>query len=181
MHHARRLRRRGSVTTMWVAALPVFMIFFMFLGSLVIAWIEHGVAQKAADAGGLAATKKLDEVTGQQLQAQISQLTGATFNPVEAIIGTPELKQLFIKGVISSHEEAIKKEVRKYVEKNGAKPSKIIFFENGRVVVEAKIKYQPMVFQDQFKEVYVRGEGFGPVRDYGKWWQQEKNPYVIEF
>lgn len=170
-------RRRGNVTTMWLAGLPVFMIFFLFLGSMVVAWIQHEVAQKAADAGVLAATKKLDELTGHQLREKLSELTGGMSHP----LATPELKQLFIKGVIRSHEESIKKEVKKYVEDNGAEPSKILFFEDGRIVVEAKVKYQPMIFQDQFKDVYVKGQGYGPERDYGTWWNKDEDPYMIEF
>jgi hypothetical protein len=168
----RRLnRKRGNVTMMWVAGLPIFMIFFMFLASLVIAWMDHATAQKAADAGSLAATQKMDEYVNKEVQERMQAVigTGVILDPYEAVLGTPGKRYGVIKSVRKKYENEIKKSVSKYIKQNGAEPSKIIFFVDGRVRVEAKVKFHSLIFAEQFRDVYVKGVGFGPKRDYAGW------------
>jgi len=53
--------RRGNATVLWVLSLPLFTILFLFVGSLIVVELTSSVSQTAADAGSLAATKKMDE------------------------------------------------------------------------------------------------------------------------
>ncbi|MFD1424527.1 TadE/TadG family type IV pilus assembly protein [Laceyella tengchongensis] len=179
-------RKRGNVTLMWVVALPVFMIIFMFLGSLVIAWMNHAVAEKAADAGSLAATKKMDEYVSAELQIIMNKILennaeNQTFiDPYQYVMSHNGIKRGIIKNAVFNNEEELKKEVRKYVKQNGAQPSKIRFFADGRVQVEAKVKFTPLIWADEFTNKYVKGNGFGPTRDYGTWWSN-RNPLTVTF
>jgi hypothetical protein len=164
-------RKRGSVTVMWVVALPVYILIFMLLASLVIVWVDHSVAQKAADAGSLAATKKMDEYVNKEVQERMQAVvgTGVIIDPYEAVLGTPSKRYGVIKSVRNKYENEIKQSVSKYIKQNGAEPSKVIFFVDGRVRVEAKVKFHSLIFSEQFRDVYVKGVGFGPKRDYAGW------------
>ncbi|MFC7443318.1 TadE/TadG family type IV pilus assembly protein [Laceyella putida] len=179
-------RKRGNVTLMWVVALPVFMIIFMFLGSLVVVWMEHAIAEKAADAGSLAATKKMDGYVSAELQTIMSRILqenadNQTFiDPYQYVLGNSGLKRGIIKNAVFNNKEELIKEVRKYVEQNGAEPSRIYFFADGRIQVEAKVKFTPLIWAEEFANKYVKGTGFGPTRDYGSWWPNRK-PLEVSF
>jgi hypothetical protein len=167
----RMRRRKGNVTTMWIAGLPVFMIVFMFLASLVIAWMDVGISQKAADAGSLAVTKKMDELVNQEIDARlVAAVERKSPNPYDEVLGTPGQKNGLVEYVISSKEKELIEAAQRYLRKNGAAPHGVItFFVDGRIQVEAKIPFKPMIFEDEFKGTYVKGRGTGPVREYGKW------------
>lgn len=179
-------RKRGNVTLMWVVSLPVFMIIFMFLGSLVTVWIDHAVAQKAADAGSLAATKKMDQYVSNELQIVINRIlqentdNQTMIDPYQYVLENGSVKKDIIKKSVLNNRDELKQEVRKYVEQNGAKPSNIYFFEDGRIQVEAKVKFDPLIWAEEFKNQYVKGKGFGPTRDYGSWWPN-RQPLKVSF
>jgi len=155
--YRRRLDRRGNVTMFWVVGLAAFFVVFSMVGTLVVAWMQHAYAQAVADAGSLAATKKLDQLVQEELNRAMQE-------------GTEEKRHAFMKRVIERRQNELREEVRKYVTKNGGhKHGKIRLPVNGRIEVEARVKYEPPVFQDWFKDAFVKGSGTGPKRHYLKW------------
>ena len=155
--YRRRLDRRGNVTMFWVVGLAAFFVVFSMVGTLVVAWMQHAYAQAVADAGSLAATKKLDQLVQEELNRAMQE-------------GTEEKRHAFMKRVIERRQNELREEVRKYVTKNGGhKNAKIRLPVNGRIEIEAQMKFEPPVFQDWFKDAFVKGSGTGPKRDYLKW------------
>lgn len=171
--------KRGNVTSMWMAGLPIFMIFFLLVGTLGQVWISHANSQKAADAASLAATKKMDQFVNREFYRQMAAI-GTSYmdsngevvyiNPYEVIMNSPRLKRKIIQNAVNRHQGEIKQTVKEYLEKNDAElKGKVIFFTDGRVEVVAESKLKPLILEEQFKDVTVKGTGRGPSRDYMKW------------
>lgn len=169
--------RRGNVTSMWIAGLPVFMFMFLCLGSMVTAWVGHSQAQVAADGASLAVTKKLDALVDAEIKRRIAIVearnaaTGTYVDPWFEVLGTPEKRDALVRYVINTNRGVLKSTARDYLKRNHAstKGRLKIFNNNHRIEVEAQVKYHPLVLQDQFKNVYVKGVGTGPTRKYMKW------------
>lgn len=194
-------KRRGSVTTAWVGSIPVFVLFALFVGAIAIAWASHSSAQVAADAGALAATKKMDEWIGLALEDEIRNLLGNDFSeeaieeafpedsklkeallegkplddlPIDEVLqdlfdGNEQLIREFLKTVFNEKRQELAVTVRDYVKQNGGDDQgKIIIPVHDRVKVEARTRYQPVIFQEYFSDTYVEGDGYGPKRLYLK-------------
>jgi hypothetical protein len=173
LHRYRRwLDRRGNVTMFWVVGLAAFFVVFSMVGTLVVAWMQHAYAQAVADAGSLAATKKLDQLVQEELNRALQEAMNVypDRDPYPIVMGTEEKRDAFMRRVIERRQNELREEVRKYVTKNGGhKHGKIRLPVNGRIEVEARVKYEPPVFQDWFKDAFVKGSGTGPKRHYLKW------------
>ncbi|MBD1372423.1 hypothetical protein IC620_08635 [Hazenella sp. IB182357] len=186
----RKRWRKGNVTTLWAFGLPIFMFIFMFLSTIMLVWLHHAKAMVAADAASLAATKKLDGLVNQEIDNRMTTIIANNSrlpenqrisDPYYAVIGTKHKKKNLVKYVINYNQDAIKKEVRKYATANGTEDSgKIIFFQDGRIRVEAKVKFNPPIFKDSLKGKYIKGTGDGPTRDYMKWLTRP-NQKVLEY
>lgn len=192
-----RWSRKGGITTAWVGSIPVFMLFFFFLGAFGLAWMTHSNSQVAADAGGIAATKKLEELISLDLDSQLEdRLKEGSFEenlprdsalrealeeevPLEEIPVEDKLNGLFegdpykithyLEPFFEHHREEIADTVRYYVEKNGGDDEGVIIFPvNGRVEVQARTPFHPPIFDEYIDEEYVDGKGYGPERIYLK-------------
>jgi len=173
LHGYRRwLDRRGNVTMFWVVGLAAFFVVFSLVGTLVVAWMQHAYVQAVADAGSLAATKKLDQLVQEELNQALQKVMNVypDSDPYSIVMGTEEKRHSFMRSVIDRRQNELQEEVRKYVTKNGGyKSGKIRLPVNGRVEVEAQMKFEPPVFQDLFKNTFVKGSGTGPKRHYLEW------------
>ena len=170
--YRRCLDRRGNVTMFWVVGLAAFFVVFSMVGTLVVAWMQHAYTQAVADAGSLAATKKLDQLVQEELNRAMQEAMNVypDRDPYPIVMGTEEKRDAFMRRVIERRQNELREEVRKYVTKNGGhKNGKIRLPVNGRVEVEAQMKFEPPVFQDWFKDAFVKGSGTGPKRNYLKW------------
>lgn len=79
-------------------------------------------------------------------------------------------REKFVQWVVSKHEEELTETVRDYVVRNGGNEHGVIVFPvNGRVMVQARTDFRPMMFQEEFKTTYIKGSGTGPTRYYLKW------------
>lgn len=172
--------KKGNVTTLWVASLPVFAILFCIIASLASAWMTHSNSQVAADAASIAATKKLEGWVHQDTDAWISiferQMAGLEpgdpgyTDPYTLAFGSKTQQNRFMNWVISSHEAELKKEVKKYVTKHGGHTEgEIRIGKNGRVEVKAQTQFRSLIFEDVFEDYYISGTGTGPTRYYLKW------------
>ncbi|TCS94255.1 Tad domain-containing protein [Hazenella coriacea] len=168
--------RRGNVTSMWIAGLPIFMFMFLCIGSMVTAWVGHSQAQVAADGASLAVTKKLDALVEAEIQRQIqiAEARNAACNcyvdPWYQVLGTPQQRQALVAQVITTNQGTLISTAKDYLARNHASTKgKLTIVKDHRVQVEAQVKYHPLIFQDRFKDVYVKGKGSGPVRRYLKW------------
>ena len=141
LHRYRRwLDRRGNVTMFWVVGLAAFFVVFSMVGTLVVAWMQHAYAQAVADAGSLAATKKLDQLVQEELNRAMQEAMNVypDKDPYSIVMGTEEKRHAFMKRVIERRQNELREEVRKYVTKNGGhKNGKIRLPVNGRIEVEA--------------------------------------------
>jgi Putative Flp pilus-assembly TadE/G-like len=193
--------RKGGVTTAWVGSIPVFVLFALFIGAIAIAWGSHSAAQVAADAGALAATKKMDEWIGLAVEDEIRNLLGNDFSdeaieeafpedsklkeallegkpldelPIDEVLddlfdGNEQLIREFLDKVFYEHNQELAATVRDYVKQNGGDDEgKIIIPVHDRVKVEARTRYQPVIFKEYFSNTYVEGDGYGPKRMYLK-------------
>lgn len=161
---------------MWIAGLPIYMFLFLCLGSMVTAWVGHSQAQVAADGASLAVTKKLDALVDAEIQLQYQLAVArnaATGNPVDPwfeVLGTPQLRQALVTKVINTHRAELVATAKTYLERNNASTKgRLKILEDNRVQVEAQVEYHPLILQEQFKDVYVKGVGTGPTRRYMKW------------
>nr|WP_283770990.1 pilus assembly protein TadG-related protein [Polycladospora coralii] len=175
--------KKGNVTTLWLAGLPMFALLMLALISMLTAWLSHSSMQVAADAASLAATKKMDKLVQDEINDRIARVIESNqYRPVDEqiidpyyyVVGTKRKKERLIRYVINHHQSELIAEVKKYVKKNGASSEGVItFFVNGRIEVEARTPYSPALFEEelseQFKDAYVKGRGTGPTRDYMKW------------
>ncbi|MFD1395689.1 hypothetical protein ACFQ5F_12215 [Kroppenstedtia eburnea] len=172
--------KKGNVTTLWLGGLPIFILIFLFTGNLVMVWLSHSNSQMAGDSGSLAATKKLDQWVkseyNSRMQAIIRQNEGKLpgdpgyRDPYFTLFGTDEKKDAFIRGVIQKHKGDLASYTRKYVKKSGGDSKGVIIFSpDGRAQVRAQTKFVPLVFEEYFDVLYVKGGGVGPKRDYLTW------------
>src|SRR5690606_29478563 len=91
-------------------------------------------------------------------------------DPYLIVMGTEKKRHAFMRRVIVHRQNELREEVRKYVTKNGGhKHGEIRLPVNRRIEVEARMKFEPPVFQDWFKDAFVKGSGTGPKRHYLKW------------
>lgn len=175
-----RKRRKGNVTTLWLGGLPIFILIFLFTGNLVMIWLSHSNSQVAGDSGSLAATKKLDQWVKadyrEQMEGIIRQNEGKIpgdpgyRDPYYTLLGTDEKKDAFIRGVIQRHRGDLASYVRKYVKKSGGDAKgMIVFSPDGRAQVGSQTKMEPLVFKETFDDLYIKGAGAGPKRDYLTW------------
>jgi hypothetical protein len=68
---------------------------------------------------------------------------------------------------------------RRYLPKNGGGSRGVItFFEDGRIQVEARIPFKPLILEDRLQDLTVKGRGIGPAREYGGWLKEVRR---IEF
>lgn len=193
--------RKGGVTTAWVGSIPVFVLFALFIGAVAIAWASHSASQVAADAGALAATKKMDEWILLSVEDEIRKLLGNDFSdeaieqafpedsklkdallegkplddlPIDEVLeemfdGNKQLIREFLNTVFYEHRQELADTVRDYVKQNGGDDrGKIVIPVHDRVKVEARTRYQPVIFKNYFSNTYVEGEGYGPKRLYLK-------------
>lgn len=170
--YRRRLDRRGNVTMFWVVGLAAFFVVFSMVGTLVVAWMQHAYAQAVADAGSLAATKKLDQLVQEELNRAMQEAMNVypDRDPYSVVMDTEEKRHAFMRRVIDRRQNELREEVRKYVTKNGGhKNGTIRLPVNGRIEVEVQTKYEPPVFQEWFENTFVKGSGTGPKRNYLKW------------
>lgn len=174
--YSRWLNRRGNVTMFWIVGTAVFFFVFAIAGTLVIAWMQHSFAQTVADAGSLAATKKMDQWVQEDLNRELQQANDIypDEDPYQIVMGTKEKRHAFMTRVINRHRNELRSVVRKYVTKNGGHKKGVIRLPvNKRIEVEALTKFEPPIFQEQFKNTYIKGAGTGPKRDYLEWLQSE--------
>jgi len=172
----RLLDRRGNVTMFWIVGTAIFFIVFAIAGTLVIAWMQHSFAQAVADAGSLAATKKMDQWVREDLSRELQEAANIypDEDPYTIVMGTKQKRHAFMIRVINRHRNELRAVVRKYVTKNGGHKKGLIHLPvNKRIEVEARTKFDPPIFQEQFKNTYIKGAGTGPKRDYMKWLQSE--------
>ncbi|MFD1428292.1 TadE/TadG family type IV pilus assembly protein [Kroppenstedtia sanguinis] len=177
-------RKRGNVTMMWVTGLPAFMIMFMFLASLAAAWMTHSTSQVAADAGSLAVTKELDRIVEEEMQRKMNAIMEQNqgknpgdpgyVDPYYAVLGTKQKRQRFMESVVWGHKSELASAVGTYAKKNGGgKLSLIRMTVHGRIEVTIKTKFNSPIFKEDFKNIYVRGSGTGPKREYLSWVEDE--------
>jgi hypothetical protein len=169
------LNHEGNATIMWVAALPAFIVLLLVVGNLGAVWVAHSSAQLAADAGSIAATKKMDEWLAPQVDQELHGLPGKATNEIENMPiedkmkvlseKKPELFSRLVEEILRTREKEMADSVRYYVKKNGGyEHGKIIFPVNDRIQVEAKAKYKPLIWDEMFKGIYAKGTGAGPSR-----------------
>jgi len=176
--------QRGNVTVAWVAILPGFIILALFMGSVMLAWATHSSAQVAADAGSLAATKKLDELIMADffpflkneaipIPDELNDVESDLHNQekmeqvIDKLLSNPVIKERFVQFILDEHRDEIANTVRYYVVKNGGdSKGKIIFPVYGRIQVEARKKYEPLDWD--YVSGYIEGTGYGPSRLYLK-------------
>ncbi|WP_164491568.1 TadE/TadG family type IV pilus assembly protein [Staphylospora marina] len=162
--------RKGNVTMMWVAGLPIFMVLFLFMASLAVAWMQTGVAQKAADAASLSVTRKMDELVNREIDARMVEALQRGEDPYFAVLGTSGKKRGLVMQVIRRDRDQLVEAARQYLRKNGGGPHGVItFFEDGRIQVEARIPFKPLILEDRLQGLTVKGRGTGPAREYGSW------------
>ncbi|PMB04019.1 hypothetical protein CEN49_21745 [Fischerella thermalis CCMEE 5273] len=172
--------RKGNVTVTWVVALPLFMIFLMFLGSMATAWIDHAYSMGTADAVSLAVTKKMDEWVQKERSIRMGaialrngdRLPGdpGYIDPHYYLLGTEAKREAFLKSVVEKYSAEIQSIAREYAEKNGGGSSgTVILSKNGRVEVIAETPYEPLLFKESFPYDRVKGSGVGPKRYYLEW------------
>ncbi|SEN63029.1 Tad domain-containing protein [Lihuaxuella thermophila] len=180
--------KNGNITITWLGALPVFIGFFLLLGSMGLAWASKSTAQTAADAGSFAATKKIDELllpeidkwikdnlpNDPKLQEAFPDHINLNEIPMEKKLehmfhGNHLIMSHFVKGVIKAHEGEIANAVRTYVQKNGGKPhGRIVLPVNDRVEVEAEAPFESLLLKEYFAGKTVKEKGAGPKRIYLK-------------
>lgn len=176
--------KKGNVTVTWVLSLPLFTLIFLFIGSLIGVWMVNAAVDTAAEAGSLAATKKMDNWILLGLNDQINQQIPNTPHPIippgqiddkeleidkimNEILKDENAKREFIRMLFEKHEEELKNEVREYVKRNGGQDHGwIIFPVNGRIEVKAKMPYHALVFSSYFQNATIEGTGYGPKRLY---------------
>ncbi|PTX55277.1 hypothetical protein C8P63_12074 [Melghirimyces profundicolus] len=166
--------RKGSATITWVVSLPVFLLIFLFLGGLTSAGMTYASTKQAADAGSIAATKKLDEwlLQDSRVQGKLSEIipdTGENLTNSEKLNSLE--KKLLAKvaqELLKQREDELKEYVRMYVQKNGAAPSGKITFpvHDKHIQVEAKTSFQPVGLEEFFQGEFIDGKGLGPEREY---------------
>ena len=174
--YRRWLDRRGNVTMFWIVGIAVFFIVFAIAGTLVVIWMQHAFAQAVADAGSLAATKKMDQWVQEDLNRELQAANDIypDEDPYTVVMGTEEKRHAFMTRVIDRHRDELRTVVRKYVTENGGhKKGMIRLPVNKRIEVEAQTKFEPMILQEQFKNTFIRGAGTGPTRDYLEWLKSE--------
>ncbi len=167
-----RLRdKRGNVTMLWVAALPVFAILMMVIGTVAVAWMQHATAQTAADAASLAVTKKLDQRYYEELDRRLQELAAqGIWDPWNYLLGTPAKKESFMRHVVNKYQGELKSVAKEYVTKNGGDNEGTIRLSvSGRVEVTARQEFKPMIFEEAFEDTYIKGSGTGPSREHIKW------------
>lgn len=170
------LDRRGNVTMFWIVGTAIFFIVFAVAATLVIAWMQHSFAQAVADAGSLAATKKMDQWVQEDYNRELEEAKHIypDEDPYEIVMGTKEKRHAFMLRVINRHRDELRATVRKYVTKNGGHKKGVIRLPvNKRIEVEARRKFDPPIFQEQFKKTYIKGTGTGPKRNYMEWLQSK--------
>ncbi|SMO80429.1 TadE/TadG family type IV pilus assembly protein [Melghirimyces algeriensis] len=176
-------RRRGNVTTFWVAGLPVFMMMFMFLASMAVVWMTQSTSQVAADAASLAVTKKLDQIVEEEKQQQMAAVARRNegkepgdpgyIDPYYAVLGTEQKRQSFMERVVYGHKAELIATVRSYAKKNGGGKHGVIRLSvHDRVEVVVKTKFEPPIFKEDFKNTDVHGNGTGPRREYIAWTEE---------
>lgn len=169
--------KKGNVTVMWALSLPMFVLIVLFVTSMAMGWIAKSTSQMAADAGSVAATKKIDEVIQIYFSKEAQKLSeqGKTID-----FSDQRLLSRVFQNVSNHHKEEIAESVRKYAKKNGGSSHGYIKFPvEGRVQVIAYTKYEPMAWEEYFKKDHVRGTGLGPTRHFFKSFKGE--PLVIQY
>jgi hypothetical protein len=172
----RWLDRRGNVTMFWIVGIAVFFIVFAIAGTLVIIWMQHAFAQAVADAGSLAATKKMDQWVQEDLNRELQAVIDIypDQDAYTIVMGTEEKRHAFMTRVINRHRDELRAVVRKYVTKNGGHKKGLIRLPvNDRIEVEAQTKFEPLILQEYFENTFVKGSGTGPTRYYLKWLKSE--------
>lgn len=171
--------QKGGATTMWLMLLPAFLMIGLFFGSMFMVKMSHSSAEVAADAGSIAATKKLDEWILPKLplptQGPVT-IPGSTDR-----LGNEKIQEMLSKvdqqllaniadQILKQKEQEMVEAVRYYVQKNGGDVhGKIIYpVEGGRIEVQARVRYRPLIFQDFFQDTYIQGSGMGPKREFLK-------------
>ncbi|SFS85935.1 hypothetical protein [Marininema halotolerans] len=156
--------KKGNVTTLWVASLPIFALLFMFIGSLAVAWMSHSNSQMAGDAASLAATHKIDGWVNADLTLWLERYEGN----YQKAIGSNAQRRAFIQWSIQRHRNELIEVVKQYTRKHGAKGKGLITSRSGRVVVRAGTPFQSMIARNYFSKQDIQGDGAGPVRYYLK-------------
>ncbi|SFJ36605.1 hypothetical protein [Thermoflavimicrobium dichotomicum] len=147
----------------WMTGLPVFMILFLFLTTLIWVWSTYYSIQLAADAASVALTNQMDLCVKGEVQRIRQQSWGWMEDP----IGTPEKKNELIQRVIEHQQDQLKSIVHTYMRKNQVSPhGQITFFYNQRIKVTV---HQRLNIPFLRKEVEIYGSGTGPSHDYMAW------------
>lgn len=129
---------------------------------------------RAAEAGSIAATKKIDDwlLQDSRIQNRLSELipntesdltNGEKLNALDEKLVVKVAEEL-----LEQREDELKEYVRTYVQRNGGEPSgKIIFPVHDRhIKVQAQKSFQPVGLEKYFQDEHVEGEGLGPEREY---------------
>jgi flagellar basal body-associated protein FliL len=182
-------KKKGGASMAWVASIPVFMVVFLFLATLATVMMDYSAANQAAEAGSIAATKKLDEwlLQDQNVQNGLDKIVPEN-TPLDDTTVGEQLnqmdKQLLAKiaeKMLEQREDEMRETVREYVQKNGGEPHGVIVFpvHDNHIHVEAKKDFHSMIFADFFKDEKIEGEGLGPEREYLSVFQDKQ--FKIEY